>query len=188
MEYWLRRHAAKANPLKSAKSPATAPTNNRYRCWDWTAPADFLYRLSRFPEEYCRGAGDIQGIGKMGKIGAILLVLIGALAGCGEDINPIHGSWQGTITQDQIHGLQVPEAADSSRVIMEFTEHTTTINGKILKTEHKTNDGAYFFNEIGTDRSMVVRVKEPDRIEVRLPDHFKREIISLLLTRIPPQP
>jgi len=124
----------------------------------------------------------------MVKIRAIMIILIGALAGCGEDTNPVYGSWQGAITEDQIRGLQVPKAADSGRVIIEFAEVTTTINGKILKIKHNTNEGAYIFNEVGTDRTMVVRFKEPDRIEVRLPDHFKREIISLLLTRISPQP
>jgi len=124
----------------------------------------------------------------MGKIRAIMLILIGASAGCGEDTNPVHGSWQGSITEDQIRGLQVPKAADNSRVIIEFAEATTTINGKTLKMEHNTTDGAHIFHEVGTDRAMVVRFKEPGRIEVRLPDHFNREIISLLLTRIPPQP
>jgi len=124
----------------------------------------------------------------MGKIRAIIFILIGALAACGEDKNPVYGSWQGAITEDQIRGLQVPKAADNGRVIIEFAEATTTINGKTLNIEQNTNEGAYFFNEIGTDRTMVVRFKGPDGIEVRLPDHFKREIISLLLTRIPPQP
>ena len=124
----------------------------------------------------------------MGKTCAIILSLISGLAGCGEDINPVYGSWQGAITEDQIRGMEVPEAADNGRVIIEFAEATTTINGKILKIKHETNEGGHIFNEVGTDRTMVVRFKEPDRIEVRLPDHFKRKIISLLLTRIPPQP
>jgi len=119
---------------------------------------------------------------------AIMLILLGALAGCGEDINPVYGIWQGAITEDQIRGLQVPKATDNSRVIMEFTEKVITINGKTLKIENNKIEGGYLFNEVGTDRTMVVRFKEPDRIEVRLPEHFKSKIISLLLTRILPQP
>jgi hypothetical protein len=119
---------------------------------------------------------------------AILLILLGALAGCGEDIHPVYGSWQGAITGDQIRGLEVPKAIDNGRVVIEFAEATTTINGKNLKTKPTKSEGAYLFNEVESDRTMVVRFKEPDRIEVRLPDHFKREIISLLLTRIPRKP
>ena len=117
---------------------------------------------------------------------AIMLILLGALAGCGEDINPVYGSWQGAITEDQIQGLQVPKATDNGRVIIEFAESIITINGKILKMVTKKNEGAYLFNEVGTDRTMVVRFKEPDRIEVRVPNRYEREIISLLLTRIRP--
>ena len=117
-----------------------------------------------------------------------MLILLGTLAGCGEDINPVYGSWQGAITEDQIRGLQVPKAADNGRVIIEFAKATLTINGQTLKIEHRTNEGADLFSEVETARTMVVRFKDLDRIEVRLPDHFKREIISLLLTRIPPLP
>jgi hypothetical protein len=124
----------------------------------------------------------------MVNIRAIMLILLGTLAGCGEDINPVYGSWQGAITEDQIRGLQVPKAADNGRVIIEFAKATLTINGQTSKIEHRTNEGADLFNEVETARTMVVRFKDLDRIEVRLPDHFKREIISLLLTRIPPLP
>lgn len=94
------------------------------------------------------------------------------------------GSWQGTITDEQRVSLKIVNDLSGDRLEIVFTQASAVINGTTMAVVYKQNEDVYFVNEVGTNRTMNARFKRADEIELRIPHHFKREILSLKLTRL----
>jgi hypothetical protein len=124
----------------------------------------------------------------MTKIVVTVLVLLGVLTGCGEDINPTLGKWWGKITEEQRMGLTLPKGEANGLVMIEFTNFRATLNGKSLPVEHKKNEQFYYINETGTNRTMAARFTDPDTMELGIPHRFKAEIVFLSMSRVPAAP
>lgn len=124
----------------------------------------------------------------MTKIVVTVLVLLGVLTGCGEDINPTLGKWRGMITEEQRIGLTLPKGETDGLIMIEFTDFRATLNGKSLPVEHKKNEEFYYINEIGTNRTMAAQFTDPDTMELGIPHRFKAEIVSLSMSRVPAAP
>jgi hypothetical protein len=113
--------------------------------------------------------------------GLALLIL---LSGCGEDVNPVIGEWRGEISDAQREGLSLPKGEMDGVLVAAFSKTIATLNGRIYRVEHKKNEGTYYVNEIGTNRTMAVRFTEPNRVELGIPHRFRTEIVVLFMTRV----
>lgn len=113
-------------------------------------------------------------------VGIVLLLL---LTGCGEDVNPVIGKWRGKITEDQRNALLLPNGEEDGILVAEFTQSAAILNGRTYRVEHKRNEGTYYVNPIGTNRTMAIQFSAPGSIEMGMPHRFKAEIIVLFMTR-----
>ena len=112
-------------------------------------------------------------------------VLLFMLAGCGEDANPVLGEWRGGITEEQRNGLLLPKGEMEGILVAAFSKTIATLNGQTYQVAHKRNQGTYYVNEVGTNRTMAVQFQEPDKMKLGIPHRFKSEIVVLFMTRIP---
>ena len=121
--------------------------------------------------------------GKPPRALTLLSLVLVFLAGCSEEVNPILGSWQGTITDNQRVALKIVNDLSRDRLEIVFTRASAVVNGTAIAVVYNKNEDVYFVNEKGTNRTMNARFKSIDEIELRIPHHFKPEILSLKLTR-----
>jgi len=113
-----------------------------------------------------------------------LALAAAVLAGCGEEVNPVLGRWQGTVTDEQRAGLRIENRLENGRLEIEFTPDIARINGASMQVQYNKNGDIHFINEIGTNRTMNARFDGPDRMELRIPHHFKRSIVGFAMTRV----
>ena len=114
-----------------------------------------------------------------------LFILLGGLAGCGEDVNPLLGRWLGTITESQRQGLEMHGILDGDRLELEFSEKTATLNGEIMPVVYQKNGPHHFINETGSNRTMSAIFVDANSMELRISHHFKRRILVFKLVRVP---
>ena len=117
-----------------------------------------------------------------------VMIVLRILTGCGDDFNPTLGKWRGQITEDQRSSLSLPKHATTGRVIIEFTASHATLNGKTFLVRHKKNEQNYYINEIGTNRTMAARFKDPNTMELGIPHRSKAKIVVLSMSRITEEP
>lgn len=116
------------------------------------------------------------------------VVLILLLMGCGAEENPVVGKWRGEISEEQRSALLIPPGETEDVLVAEFLSATAVLNGNMRPVEHRKNEGTYYVNEIGTDRTMAVQFPEPNRMKLMMPHRFKAEIVVLYLNKVPATP
>lgn len=115
---------------------------------------------------------------------AFMVILVG-LTGCGEEENPLFGTWKGTITPEISFETGIPMKEGSDELIVDFFKDAAVINGKTYTVEYEKNVRAHFVYEVGTNRAINIQFENDNLIKMRIPGVRKQGLHLFHMTRVP---
>lgn len=115
---------------------------------------------------------------------ALMLVLLIGLGACGDEDNPIMGTWQGTINVEQQRLLEMDSPDGSDRLELVFTEKTATVNGEKFDVKYRKNEAHYFINLEGTNLTLSIIYLEDGTQIWRVPRKIGRGVVDIPVKQV----